>query len=642
MFFLAELPMQVEQYVTQKPPSEWVYEIPSNWHDSQSDDDDKDEQVLFQDIQVNAENNTIFVHVAYPIKTDEDKQLNSNLQILFNPTSEKITFHSLQIHRNGKVFDCLDVSKMKVLQQEHALHQLQYTGNLTLLSFLENVQVGDLIEYSYSSDIAHPYYTNHSNVYGNLAPIQMTRHLRFRIICNKKDPCEPVYLPSKNYTFQFSQKDLNDTQKESLWEGEWVEQIEHASFCPKGYLNEPYVFYSDFKSWNELATYDSKHFMTDNEPLLCVDIVREIQNSSTNKEEMVLKALDYVQKQIRYLGIETGINSHKPFHPNVTFEKEYGDCKGKTFLLKAMLEQMGIPSNATLVSTQFDRILDKIPPGPWFGHVILYVNLDGREYWLDSTISSQYGNLSDRSVAYKNALIISPNTTELKQAAPYHSTYDHSFITTHYYLKKDTSAIEIENQYVFSNSTAIKLRKIISSKPASFLRKRKAYLEKLFGPLAFYASKDDIKDDLINNLLHYKEKMRIKNGWLQTDNSSKAVLKLMSSPIHNLIDINIDYDRTDPLAQKFPYKVRHVIYLHADFPIDLSEKWHEFNNPFFNGLVEIAKTPDGYKITRSLETLTDEISLRNLDKYRIEIGNYYYESEFTIYQPDGSYSFWPF
>src|SRR5207245_3226925 len=70
-------------------------------------------------------------------------------------------------------------------------------------------------------------------------------------------------------------------------------------------------------------------------------------------EQRVLQALRFVQDEIRYMGVEIGVNSHMPYSPATVVKRRYGDCKDKTLLLITMLRALGISARPALVSTTY-------------------------------------------------------------------------------------------------------------------------------------------------------------------------------------------------------------------------------------------------------------------------------------------------
>ncbi len=69
----------------------------------------------------------------------------------------------------------------------------------------------------------------------------------------------------------------------------------------------------------------------------------------------------YMQRNIRYVGIEIGIGGYRPHTADEVFRNRYGDCKDKATLLRAMLESVGIHSTWVLVDTRRGFVDPEVP-----------------------------------------------------------------------------------------------------------------------------------------------------------------------------------------------------------------------------------------------------------------------------------------
>ena len=69
----------------------------------------------------------------------------------------------------------------------------------------------------------------------------------------------------------------------------------------------------------------------------------------------------YLQRNIRYVGIEIGIGGLQPHTADEIFRYHYGDCKDKVTLLRAMLESVGIHSTWVLVDTNRGYVDPQLP-----------------------------------------------------------------------------------------------------------------------------------------------------------------------------------------------------------------------------------------------------------------------------------------
>ena len=70
----------------------------------------------------------------------------SDVKVSFDPTYERLTFHSVVIHRGARRIDALDPAAVKVIQQEEELERRLYDGRLTAVVFLRGVRAGDAVD----------------------------------------------------------------------------------------------------------------------------------------------------------------------------------------------------------------------------------------------------------------------------------------------------------------------------------------------------------------------------------------------------------------------------------------------------------------------------------------------------------------
>jgi len=83
----------------------------------------------------------------------------------------------------------------------------------------------------------------------------------------------------------------------------------------------------------------------------------------------------FVQKDIRYVGIEIGIGGYQPHEAQEVFANRYGDCKDKVTLLSTMLGAIGVDSYYVLINTQRGVVAPNFPSILNFNHVILAIRV---------------------------------------------------------------------------------------------------------------------------------------------------------------------------------------------------------------------------------------------------------------------------
>ena len=119
----------------------------------------------------------------------------SQIEVGFDPLYEYLTFHSMQIIRHSEVIDKLLDRDISLLKQEGRIEQGLYDGRLTAHVILDDVRVGDIIEYSYSIRGANPVYQNIFSFERSLQwsfPIHVQS---LRVLWGKQNP---LYVDVKN------------------------------------------------------------------------------------------------------------------------------------------------------------------------------------------------------------------------------------------------------------------------------------------------------------------------------------------------------------------------------------------------------------------------------------------------------------
>jgi hypothetical protein len=79
---------------------------------------------------------------------------------------------------------------------------------------------------------------------------------------------------------------------------------------------------------------------------------QELVSRDSDFTARVEKIAEFLQREIRYVGIEIGIGGYQPHAAAAVFHNRYGDCKDKATLLIAMLNSIGVHATYVLVDTR--------------------------------------------------------------------------------------------------------------------------------------------------------------------------------------------------------------------------------------------------------------------------------------------------
>ena len=140
-------------------------------------------------------------------------------------------------------------------------------------------------------------------------------------------------------------------------------------FPPGGVLN-------GFANWNEMGKWyiNLVGSRVDASPEIKQQVAALTASKTTTLEKMQTLAT-FVQRDVRYVGIELGIGGYQPHPASEVFAHRYGDCKDKATLLRSMLREIGVDSYHVVIYTERGAVTPKTPAHSGFNHVITAIKL---------------------------------------------------------------------------------------------------------------------------------------------------------------------------------------------------------------------------------------------------------------------------
>src|SRR4029079_4188524 len=148
-----------------------------------------------------------------------------------------------------------------------------------------------------------------------------------------------------------------------------------------------YVHVSTYKTWDDVGRFywglvKDQLRVTDDIRAAAAEAVKDIPES--DQAARIRAVYDFVVSRTRYVGLEFGINSFKPYPVETILARRFGDCKDKASLMHAMLESLGIDSRLTLLRMKrLGGIAEQPASLAVFNHAILYV--PKHDLFLDGT-----------------------------------------------------------------------------------------------------------------------------------------------------------------------------------------------------------------------------------------------------------------
>jgi len=153
------------------PPEDWVHAQFFNRQSSANPPDSTaDDQLLLLENQFNAAQNESFIHSDRRVLTMDGVEKDSNLKIDFDPNYETLTWHWARVWRDGRHLDRLDTNSVQVVRQEKDLDEAMLNGEKSAILVLDDVRVGDVIDYAYSLKGNNPVSAGH---FSAVVPVEL-------------------------------------------------------------------------------------------------------------------------------------------------------------------------------------------------------------------------------------------------------------------------------------------------------------------------------------------------------------------------------------------------------------------------------------------------------------------------------------
>jgi tetratricopeptide (TPR) repeat protein len=236
-----------------------------------------------------------------------------------------------------------------------------------------------------------------------------------------------------------------DGQQTMTWEAGPLKKIEFFEWnLPSDLSNRPYVAFSTGKSWQDLATKYNEIVERQLASSSMAAIAKEAIGSAKSRAEKIDSVLAYVQRHVRYAGVELGEGSIVPRTPDTVLQNRYGDCKDKATLVVSLLRANGIPANVVLLRAGSDLDVNPRLPGlGLFNHAIVRVSGEPG-MWIDPTDEfSRAGELPVMDQG-RNVLVVDPKTTQLVTTPEADGSANHVIETRVVTLKEEGKGSIVE------------------------------------------------------------------------------------------------------------------------------------------------------------------------------------------------------
>lgn len=515
---------------------------------------------LLSDTQVRMTNGgyDFFYHGAYQVVDRAGLEDAARLTKVFDPTSETLNFAYVRVIRDDIVTDRLPDAEITMLRQESQLESSMIDGNLTAVIQLEDLRVGDIVEYAAITRVDSKLWPGE---FFDAVAVEWSvplAKLRYRLITpisvamtTKALSTEIVPVESDDESWKTYELTIDD-----------IDAVAPQANTPDGWLGYGLVVFSTMDAWSDVVDWALPIFSI-SEPLPA-EFRRQLDDiASTYKSsnEQALQVLRWTQEEIRYLGLEVGLGSHVPRPPSVTLEKGYGDCKDKAVLLVAALEYLNISSFPALATLSDGLIIADIPARiNAFNHVIVGIEIDDQTHWVDPTLTHQGGRLETLAlIDYGYVLPIRDGTSDLVQVSievsdvPVYQI-DENFL----FLDDESAGLRLSVEYTYKKHTADFIRRSLANNGEdAFARQFIDYYADYYPGLSQegeFSVSDVLDENIVKMMANYSV-----DADAFDDGKLAEQLLVVASAITDMVPKDTEAKRTAPMALPYGAHLAHRI-----------------------------------------------------------------------------------
>jgi transglutaminase-like putative cysteine protease len=576
------------------------------------------ELLLDRQINVTATGDDHYQHSATKLVNASGVDERSQIDVTVDPTFQSLSLNSIRVVRQGRAIDQKPLARITVLPQETELRKRIYNGRYNINVLLSDVRVGDVIEYEYTIHSRERMFPGQFSERMSIGWSVPMRRQRLRILSPAN---RELFYRLDDHTIPSA--GVHGDLRELEWEWRDLAAIPGDDDRPKWYSPWPHFEVTSSKSWSDVAQLIAPLFEVSNprSPALMA-VVRDIRSAGGTPAEQALRALQFVQEQIRYVSISIGPGAFRPASPTEVLERRFGDCKDKSLLLASILRQIGIEAQPALVNTRRGRVLDSTLPTPYaFDHAIVRMKLDNDVYWLDGTSGKQFSPLSTGSPAdFERALVVDGATTALAsipRPAPGISSKKSEVLVDMRAGIDKPAKLQITTFYRGRLADAERLD--LADESAS--QRQSGYVNYIvrYYPGAKSSAPITIHDDEAGNVIEVREYYDIDRPFTKNQRGHLEFF-LHADELYRYLDNLNSSVRKAPLAISYPVDVQQTV------RVLLPQKWQVRNetvridNPAFRYTSIVSYSDNGnvpqLKLDYRYESLSDHVDVAALSTYQ--------------------------
>ncbi|MEZ4338607.1 MAG: DUF3857 domain-containing protein [Sandaracinaceae bacterium] len=461
-------------------------------------------ELLLADTQlrIDADTTRRHHHRAYRLRDAQAVQEGSTIRVDV-ADDETLDLHYVRLVRDGASIDALgNRDRVRLLHREERLEEGIVDDRRSAVLLLEGVRVGDVLEYAFTIHTPLDARGGRHSSIDRVHEGPAIGHLRWSARWSEDAPVRTrlVQIPDAWV--------VATGPTELILEARDVPVAHTGGNTPGWYVGLPTVELSQYDSWSEVARWAAGTYGRVIGGPVPPEVPMDEIRAGASTEDRVLRALRYVQDDVRYLGIESGEGALVPRPPAVVARRRYGDCKDKAVLLTTLLRVLGVEADVALANALRGTVPDgSLPSLAVFDHVVVRAVVDGRTRWLDPTRTGARGTLDTLApIGLRRVLVARADVEALEDLpAATLALADHE-VTERWDLNRTYARLELE--VVSRGAYADILRPVYAARAPNHT----PLLESL-GYRAERQGEAEVEDDPIANELRVRERFHVPDFW---------------------------------------------------------------------------------------------------------------------------------
>ncbi|MGZ5717850.1 MAG: DUF3857 domain-containing protein [Burkholderiales bacterium] len=566
----------------------------------------------------------VYVHRAIKINDAASLSGAGQLPITFVPQYQKLHLHAIRILRGSETLDRTRSSNIRFLQRERELERGMYSGQVTASVLVSDLRVGDTLEYLYSTEGTNPVFGGR---FFDIASWDQPDPIELRRVLVSYPAARPIAWKfiGKGGTRSVAPVEATSGARRTLrFEERSIPAARIESFTPPDHIQLRLLQFSEFSRWQDVVKWAQPLFEPDTPINADLRQVIERLKNLVTPEERAVRALEFVQSEIRYFSVSLGESSHRPSHPNEVLERRYGDCKDKSLLLITLLKELGIDAKPVLLALGTRTGLERSLPSPQlFDHVIVQARVGDAVFYLDPTRLGQHGRLARMGQVHEGAqvLVVEAATQELENISSLNaSELARDELSETVTLAKLGDDAQLESRQIWNGVAAEVIRAVYPrTARADIARSLAGQMQRRY-PGAKLIGEPQFEDQLEQNVVILRARYTVPK--LVEQQRGEWFVRIAPTNFADTFAFPPESDRLFPvIVPRYPLEARYS--LEVQFPEDVRAVRDPYSqtirNRVFAYTVSASFRGRTAKTTLDLKTFADRIEVHDLKRFRDDL-----------------------